>query len=53
MSAGGICGDCSADPVNIENMCDPELCDTEKSIATIAVIIRLRIQMLIVLLLPD
>ena len=34
MSAEGICGDCSAGPVNIENMCDPELCDTEKSIAT-------------------
>ena len=34
MSAEGMRGYCSADPVNIENICDPELCDTEESIAT-------------------
>ena len=36
MLAKGIFGDCLAYPVSIENniMFEPELCDTEKSIAT-------------------
>ena len=34
MSAEDICGDCSADSVNVENICEPELCDTENSTAT-------------------